>query len=192
VVVVTLELGGLTPRVDVRGARECLTLTASGRGAAAMVVERGDTRLVAVWEPLLGGPESALRSQLASALESSSPADVVAQCRGEGASVVVAQVHPRGEVQLVGWAAPSVLHVTTGRPGLTPLPVPTVEPVQVRLGPGELLVLCSPGLLVQPPACLHAGAAALCPPGGPDAWDWACRGLVAPLADGAVALVQAG
>ena len=190
-VVVTLELGGLTPRVDVRGARECLILTASGRGAAAMVVERGETRLVAVWEPLLAGPESALRSQLASALERSSPADVVARCRADGASVVVASVRGRGEVQLVGWAAPSALHVTTRRPGLTPLPVPTVEPVSLRLAPGELLVLCSPGLLVQPPACLRAEVAALCPPGGPDAWDWAWRGLVAPLADGAVALLQA-
>ena len=187
----TLELGGLTPRVDVRGARECLTLTASGRGAAALVVERGDARIVAVWEPLLAGPESALRAQLASALGTSSPADVVARCRADGASVVVAEVRGRGDVQLVGWAAPSVLHVAAGRPGLTPMPVPTVEPVGVQLEPGELLVLCSPGVLVQPPACLHAEAAALCPPGGPDAWDWAWQGLVEPLADGAVALLQA-
>jgi hypothetical protein len=190
VVVVTLELGGLAPRVDLRRARECLALAASGRGAAAMIVERGDSRLVAVWEPLLAGPESALRSQLASALERSSPAEVVAQCRDDGASVVVAQLRGR-EVQLVGWAAPSVLRVVTERAGLTPLPVPTVVPVSVRLRPGELLVLCSPGLLVQPPACLHAEAAALCPAGGPDAWGWAWRGLVEPLGDGAVALLQA-
>ncbi len=187
----TLELRGLTPRVEVRGARDCLTLAASGRGAAAMVVDRGDTRLVAVWEPLLGGPESVLRSRLALAMQESSPADVVAQCRGEGASVVVAQVQGRGEVQLVGWAAPSVLHVATDRPGLTPLPVPTVQPVRMRLSAGELLVLCSPGLLVEPPACLLADAATRCPAGGPDAWDWAWRGLVEPLTDGAIALLQA-
>jgi hypothetical protein len=187
---VTIEVGGPAPRIDVRGALGCLAATASGRGAAAVVVDRGDTRLIAVWEPLRAEPAPALRSQLALALHHSSPAEVVAWCRADGASVVVAEVRGRGEVQLVGWAAPSALHVSTERPGLTPLPVPTGEPVNVRTKPGELLVLCSPGLLVEPPACLHADAAAHCPPGGPEAWDWAWQGLVQPLSEGAVAVVQ--
>ena len=189
-ILVTIELGGPAPRVDVQGTRGCHTATASGRGAAAMVVDRGDTRLLAVWEPLRAEPAPALRSQLALALHRSSPAQVVAWCRKEGASVVVAEVRGPGEVQLVGWAAPSALHVSRERAGLTPLPVPTGEPVAVRMKPGELLVLCSPGLLVEPPACLHADAAGLCPAGGPQAWDWAWRGLVQPLSDGAVAVVQ--
>jgi hypothetical protein len=54
-----------------------------------------------------------------------------------------------------------------------------------------MLVLCSPGLLVEPPTCLHAEAAAFCPAGGPQAWDWAWRGLVEPLREGAIALLQA-
>ena len=54
--------------------------------------------------------------------------------------MVVAEVSGH-DVQLVGWAAPSVLHVAADRPGLTPLPVPTVEPVSVRLKTGEVLVL---------------------------------------------------
>jgi hypothetical protein len=155
-----------------------------------MLVVRGDSHLLAVWEPLRAELAPALRSQLALALQRSTPAQVVAWCRKDRASVVVAEVRARGEVQLVGWAAPSVLHVSTERPGLTPLPVPTAEPVAVRMKPGELLVLCSPGLLVEPPACLHADAAGLCPAGGPQAWDWALRGLVQPLSEGAVAVVQ--
>jgi len=157
-----------------------------------MVVGRGDTRVVAVWEPLWAEPAPALRSHLALALHRSSPADVVAWCRDERASVVIAEVGGDGDVQLVGWAAPSVLRVSTEHAGLTPLPVPTGEPMTVRMRPGELLVLCSPGLLVEPPACLHADAAALCPAGGPAAWDWAWQGLVQPLREGAVAVVQAG
>jgi hypothetical protein len=186
---VTIQLGRAT-RVDVRGAHDCLAATASGHGAAAMVVDRGDTRLIAVWEPLLAEPAFALRSHLALALQHFSAAEVVAWCRDDGASVVVAEVRGR-HVQLVGWAAPSALHVAADRPGLTPLPVPTVEPVSVRLKAGEVLVLCSPGVLVEPPACLHAEAAALCPPGGPATWDWAWQGLVEPLVEGAVALLQA-
>ena len=185
----TIELGEPAPRVDVHGTPGCLAATASGRGAAAIVVVRGDTRLLAVWEPLRAEAAPALRSQLALALRCSSPAEVVAWCRDDGASLVVAEVRP-GQVQLVGWAAPSVLHVSTERAGLTPLPVPTGEPVSVRTRPGELLVLCSPGLLVEPPACLRADAAGLCPAGGPEAWDWAWRGLVQPLSEGAVAVVQ--
>ena len=186
----TIQLGRPAPRVDVRAAQGCLAATASGQGATAMIVDRDDGRLLAVWEPLRAGPAPALRSSLALALRHSSPAEVVAWCRDEGASVVVAEVS-RQQVQLVGWAAPSVLHVAADRAGLTPLPVPTVEPVAMRLGEGEVLVLCSPGVLVEPPACLHADVAALCPAGGPAAWDWAWRGLVEPLADGAVALLQA-
>jgi len=186
---VTIELRA-GARIDVRGSGDCLAATASGRGAAAMVVDRGDTRLLAVWEPLLAEPAFALRSHLALALQHFSAAEVVAWCRDDGASVVVAEV--RGHhVQLVGWAAPSVLHVAADRPGLTPLPVPTVEPVSVRLRAGEVLVLCSPGVLVEPPACLHAEAAGLCPAGGTGAWDWAWQGLVEPIAQGAVALLQA-
>ena len=177
-------------RIDVRGSHDCLAGTASGRGAAAMVVDRGDTRLLAVWEPLLAEPGPALRSHLALALQHFSAAEVVAWCRDDGASVVVAEVSGH-DVQLVGWAAPSVLHVAADRPGLTPLPVPTVEPVSVRLKAGEVLVLCSPGVLVEPPACLHADAAGLCPAGGAAAWDWAWQGLVEPIAQGAVALLQA-
>jgi hypothetical protein len=188
---VTIELGRPAPRVDVRRTPGGLAATASGRGAAAVVVVRGDTRLLAVWEPLRAEPVPALRSQLALALQHSSPTQVVAWCRQSGASVVVAEVRSRAEARLVGWAAPSVLHVSTERTGLTPLPVPTAEPVAVRLKPGELLVLCSPGLLVEPPVCLHAEAACLCPAGGPEAWDWAWRGLVRPLSEGAVAVVQA-
>jgi hypothetical protein len=188
---VTIELSRPVPLVDVHGTSGGLAATASGRGAAAIVVVRGDTRLVAVWEPLCAEPAPALRSQLALALHHSSPAQVVAWCRDDGASVVIAEVRGRREVQLVGWAAPSALHVSTERSGLTPLPVPTVEPVAVRMKPGELLVLSSPGLLVEPPACLHADAAGLCPAGGPEAWDWAWRGLVQPLSEGAVAVVQA-
>jgi hypothetical protein len=187
---VTIELGGPAARVDVRAADGCLAATASGRGAAALVVDRGDRRLLAVWEPLRAEPAPSLRSHLALALRHFSPAEVVEWCRDEGASVVVAEVR-RHQVHLVGWAAPSVLHVAADGPGLTPLPVPTVEPVPVRLNPGELLVLCSPGVLVEPPACLHADVAALCPAGGPGAWDWAWHGLVEPLAEGAVALLQA-
>lgn len=186
----TLELGGPAPRVDVRGAHDCLAATASGRGATAMVVDRGDSRLLAVWEPLLAEPAPALRSHLALALRNLSAAEVVAWCREDGASVVVAEVTGH-QVELVGWAAPSVLHVAADRPGLTPLPVPTVEPVPVRLNAGEVLVLCSPGVLVEPPACLRGDAAALCPRGGPGAWDWAWQGLVEPLTQGAVALLQA-
>jgi hypothetical protein len=191
VVVVTIELGGRTPAVDVRGTPGCLTATASGRGASALVIDRGGIRRVAVWEPLRAEPAPALRSQLALALRRWSAAQVVGWCRDEGASVVVAEVHGHGEVQLVGWAAPSVLHVSTQRAGLTPLPVPTVEPVSVRMNPGEVLVLCSPGVLVEPPACLHAETATGCPAGGPGAWDWAWQGLVEPLTEGAVALLQA-
>jgi hypothetical protein len=187
---VTIELCGFATTVDVRSGNGCLVATASGPGAAAVLVDRGDDRLLAVWEPLLAGPAPALRAHLALALQHHTPAEVVTWCRDEGASVVVAHV-TGSAVELVGWAAPSVLHVAADRPGLTPLPVPTVEPVRVRLADGEVLVLCSPGLLVEPPACLHADAAALCPPGGPDAWDWAWRGLVQPLARGAVALLQA-
>jgi hypothetical protein len=187
---VTLELRGPAARVHVRGAHDYLAATASGSGAVATVVDRGDTRLLAVWEPLLAEPAFALRSHLALALQHLSAAEVVAWCRDDGASVVVAEVRAR-HVQLVGWAAPSVLHVAASRPGLTPLPVPTVEPVSVHLDPGEILVLCSPGVLVEPPACLHAEAAALCPAGGPAAWDWAWNGLVEPLTEGAVALLQA-
>ena len=186
----TIELGPPVPRIDVRRTPGCLAATASGRGAAAMVVDRGDTRLLAVWEPLRAEPAPALRSQLALALHRLTPAQVVAWCREDGASVVVAEVRDHGEVQLVGWAAPSALHVSTERAGLTPLPVPTGEPVAVRMKPGELLVLCSPGLLVEPPVCLHAQAAGLCPAGGPQAWDWAWWGLVQPLSEGAVAVVQ--
>jgi hypothetical protein len=188
---VTIELRRPVPLVDVRGGEGCLAATASGRGAVAMVAARGDTRVVAVWEPLRAEPAPALRSHLALALHRSSPAEVVDWSRDERASVVIAEVRGSGEVQLVGWAAPSVLQVSTGRAGLTPLPVPTSEPTTVRMEPGELLVLCSPGVLVEPPACLHADAAALCPAGGPAAWDWAWQGLVRPLREGAVAVVQA-
>ena len=188
----TIQLGGPAPRVDVRAAHGFLAATASGVGAAAMVVDRDDSRFLAVWEPLRAEPTPSLRSQLALALHRFSPAEVVAWGRDDGASVVVAEVRGDGEVQLVGWAAPSALHVSTERAGLTPLPVPTGDPVSVRMRPGELLVLCSPGLLVEPPACLHADAAGLCPAGGPAAWEWAWRGLVRPLSEGAVAVVQSG
>jgi hypothetical protein len=187
---VTIELDRPAPHVDVAGTPGCLVATASGRGAAAMVVHRGNSRLLAVWEPLRSEPAPALRSQLAFALHRSSPAQVVARCREDGASVVIAEVRRPGEVQLLGWAAPSALHVSMTRAGLTPLPVPTGEPVAVAMQPGELLVLCSPGLLVEPPACLHADAAGLCPAGGPEAWDWVWRGLVQPLNEGAVAVVR--
>ena len=155
-----------------------------------MVVHRGNTRLLAVWEPLRAQPASALRSQLALALHRSSPVQVVARCREDGASVAIAEVRREGEVQLLGWAAPSALHVSTTRAGLTPLPVPTAEPVTVAMRPGELMVLCSPGLLVEPPACLRADAAGLCPAGGQEAWDWVWRGLFQPLSEGAVAVVR--
>ena len=122
----TIELGGPAPRVDVRGGPGCLAATVSGRGAAALVVDRADVRMVAVWEPLRAEPAPALRARLAAALQQTSPAEVVAQCRDEGTSVVVAQVRAGGEMQLVGWAAPSVLHVRRDRPGLTTLPVPAV------------------------------------------------------------------
>jgi len=157
-----------------------------------MVVGRGDSRVVAVWEPLRAEPAPALRSHLALALHRSAPAEVVAWCRNERASVVIAEVRSSGEVDVVGWAAPSVLQVSAEHGGLTPLPVPTGAPMTVPMKPGELLVLCSPGLLVEPPACLRADAVGVCPPGGPAAWDWAWQGLVQPLREGAVAVVQAG
>jgi hypothetical protein len=188
---VTIELGGPAPRVDVRGTPGCLVATSSGRGAAALTVDRGDTRLVVVWEPLLVEPAHALRTRLAAELRSGAPEDVVARCRDEGTSIVVAHLAARGQVHLMGWAAPSVLHVTTARPGLVPLPVPTADPLRLQVRPGELLVLCSPGRLVEPPRCLRAEWSGSCPPGGPEAWDWAWEGLVAPQSPGAVALLQA-
>ena len=187
----TIELGGSAPRVDVRAGAACLTLTASGRGAAVLVLDRGDTRCLAVWEPLRADPDPGLRGRLTRSLRAGNAGDAVAECARTGASVVVTEVRPGGNVHVLGWAAPSVLQVSTARPGLVPLDVPTPQGSRVRLAPGDLLVLCSPGLLVQPPACLHADLAAQCPAGGQEAWDWARRGLVEPLTEGAVALVQA-
>jgi hypothetical protein len=188
---VTIELGGPPPRVDVRAGAACLTLTVSGRGAATLVLDRGDTRCLAVWEPLRADPDPGLRGRLARALRAGDAREGVDECARTGASVVITEVRPGGDVHVVGWAAPSVLRVSAARPGLVPLNVPTPQGSRVRLDPGDLLVLCSPGLLVQPPACLHADVAAQCPAGGQEAWDWARRGLVDPLTEGAVALVRA-
>ncbi len=187
----TIELGGPPPRVDVRTGAACRTLTAGGRGAATLVLDRGDTRCLAVWEPLRAEPDPELRGRLARTLRAGDVREAVDECARTGASVVITEVRPGGDVYVVGWAAPSVLRISTARPGLVPLDVPTPRGSRVRLDPGDLLVLCSPGLLVQPPTCLHADVAAQCPAGGQEAWDWARRGLVEPLTEGAVALVQA-
>ena len=147
-----------------------------------------------VAEPAFAQPIEAGREELAEQLAHASVAEVIDRGSEAGRSICLAELSPDGTVIIQGDAAPSVLKVCADGPGLTPLPVPTREPLTVAFRPGEIVVLCSPGLLVEPPGCLLQGLADECPPSGDGGWEWALRGLVCASVGhgGGVALARLG
>lgn len=160
-------------------------------GAVSLALP-GRTR-IAVWE---AGPDDGPHDATLAAvhlLVRDCPVDRIAvACAGSGVSVRVADLRGDGRVTVAGYAAPSVLRTCADGPRLVPVPATGDAPTEMVLRPGELLVMCSPTFLVEPPAALVGADGAWRPGPGEDLWDWAVDGLLPAAEDGggAVALAQ--
>ncbi len=167
------------------------TLTSPGAHAAAVTVTRGERVRVVVCESTSHIDASgACLPELQRLLHRGSPAQIAAACRDDGASVCVAELLSDGTATVSGFAAPSALLVGPGGRRLVP-PAPAGAPAgELRLHAGELLVLCSPSVLEDPPQGMleprSGGSTAF----GDDPWEWALAGLVGARSHGAVAVVQ--